>query len=335
MKTINGQDWIPVRKSNLKYYDDVDLFYVNKSSRNVQLYKKAGLKFTPKYLADNPFSGSLYIRPEDKEKCLREAQRGFSMELTDSIMNKGVKSVKDGLVNLVEESLSDPRAGGLDVMQDTLEVIVEGYARQPEVIKNLARISHSDYTTTIHSINVMALTVGYCFYTKQSMARTVQYGLAALFHDIGKTEIPIEILSAPRKLSDYEYHVIQSHPEKGAEILQDNKAAVHAAIPGTLEHHERVDGSGYPRNLKSISEIGQILAVIDSYEALTNDDRLYRSAMEPLEALELLKGEVDTRRLNRKMFVDFAYSLTDFTKGSTRDAYREIFQGWDRDELPA
>jgi HD-GYP domain-containing protein (c-di-GMP phosphodiesterase class II) len=329
MKNINGRDWIPVRKSNLKYYDDINLYYLPKKSQNVLLYKAAGLKFTEQYLADNPFAGSLYIQPEDKEKCLREAQRGFSMELTHDILNEGAGKVKAGLVNIVGESLSDPRAGGLGVMEQTVEVVVDGYANQPEIIKNLARISHSDYTTTIHSINVMALTVGYCFYTQKDIGTTVRYGLAALFHDIGKTEIPIEILSAPRKLTDYEFQVIQSHPQLGAEILQANDSSVHTAIPGALEHHEKVDGSGYPVNLKTISEIGQILAVVDSYEALTNDDRLYRSALEPIDALEILKKEVTSRRLNPDIFVDFAYSLTDFTKESGKDRYRKIFQGWD------
>ncbi|MDC7232082.1 MAG: hypothetical protein PQJ58_02530, partial [Spirochaetales bacterium] len=67
-----------------------------------------------------------------------------------------------------------------------------------------------------------------------------------------------------------------------------------------------------------ISEIGQILAIIDSYEAITNDERLYRSAMEPLDALAVLKEEVDNKRLNKKIFEDFAYSLTDFSKGGGR-----------------
>ena len=167
------------------------------------------------------------------------------------------------------------------------------------------------------------------YHTKKSLETTVDYGLAALFHDIGKTEIPSEILSAPRKLTDYEYQLIRSHPEKGAEILQNNDSSVHTAIPGALEHHERVDGSGYPRNLKQISEIGQILAVIDSYEALTNDERMYRTAIDPLDALELLKKEVEERRLNPQIFVDFAYSLTDHSNSTVKNRYLQVFEDFD------
>ena len=328
MYTKKKEKWIPVRKSNLKYYDEIDLFYLNKTSGNILLYKSAGMQISDERLKGKSYSGSLFIRPEDKKKCLREAQKGFGMDLTHKIMNEGAVKVKEGLINLIDETLNEPRAGGLDVLPDTMEAIVDGYSRQPEIIKTLARISHSDYTTTIHSINVMALTVGYCYYTEKSFNKTVTYGLAALFHDIGKTEIPIEILSAPRKLTDAEFMAMKNHTVLGAEILQCNDSSVHSAIPGAIEHHEKLDGSGYPSGLKEISEVGQVLAIIDSYEAITNDDRLYRSAMDPLEALGILKEEVDRGRLNQKIFVDFAYSLTDFSRNKGKSRYKEIFQGW-------
>ncbi len=327
------EKWIPVRKSNLKYYDDLDLFYKNKTSGSVLLYKSSGMKISDERLKDKPYSGDLYIRPEDKNKCLRAAQRGFGMDLTHTIMKEGVGKVKEGLIHLVDETLNEPRSGGLEVIPDTMEAIVDGYSRQPDIIKNLAKISHSDYSTTIHSINVMALTIGYCFYTEKSFTRTVSYGLAALFHDIGKTEIPIEILTSPRKLTDMEFLTMKNHTVLGAEILQTNGPSVHSAIPGAMEHHEKLDGSGYPNGKNAISEIGQILAIIDSYEAITNDERLYRSAMEPLEALSMLKEEVDRRRLDQKIFVNFAYSLTDFSKNSGKSKYKQIFQGWNLAEV--
>lgn len=332
VKRTDNDKWIPVRRSNLKYYDEIDLYYKNRKNGNMLLYKKAGLKFTPEYLKENPFAGSLYIKPLDKQRCLREVQKGFSLDLTHNIIHEGVGKVKEGLVNLVEESLNDPRAGGLEVMSETVETIIEGYAKQPKVIRNLARISHTDYTTAIHSINVMAYTIGYCYFKKMNEMTTMRYGLAALFHDVGKTEIPAEILSAPRRLTDYEFEVIKTHPEKGAEILQENDTAVHCAILGALEHHERMDGNGYPGKSKKISEIGQILAIIDSYEAITNDDRMYRSALDPIKALEVLKVEVEQKRLNPRLFIDFAYSLTATKQSKARDSYLQVLKSWNVDE---
>ena len=307
-------NWIPIRKSNLKYYDDIDLFYRNKVSGEFLLYKSAGMNFRDERLKEKSYSGDLYIHSKDKSLCLSKVQTGFSSHLDES-MQEGNARVKQELINIIDETLHEPRSGGLEVLPDTMEVIVDSYSKQPDVIKNLSKISHSDYTTTIHSLNVMALTVGYCFYTKRSFEETVRYGLTALFHDIGKTEIPREILIAPRPLTEYEFDQMKRHTILGAEILQANDASVHPCIDGALEHHEKLDGRGYPHGKKQISEIGQILAVIDSYEAITNDDRLYRTSMEPLDALRLLKEEVDKGRINRHIFEDFAYSLTDFAGG--------------------
>ncbi len=326
MISIRREHWIPVRKSNLKYYENIDLYYKNKTSGEILLYKSSGMDITDHRLKEKPYTGDLYIRPEDKSKCLIQVQKGFSSNL-DQSMHEGLNKVKEDLVNIIDETLHEPRSGGLEVIPDTIEVIVDGFSSQPDVIKNLSKISHSDYTTTIHSINVMALTVGYCFYTKMNFQKTVQYGLTALFHDIGKTEIPLAILTSPNKLSDYEFSTMKRHTLLGAEILQANDPSVHLAIPGALEHHEKLDGKGYPHGQKEISEIGQILAIIDSYEAITNDDRMYRNSMEPLEALNVLKVEVDKGRLNRKYFEDFAYSLTDFSKSGHRKSYRTLFPG--------
>jgi len=328
MMSIAKGKWIPVRKSNLKYYENIDLFYKNKTSGEVLLYKSAGMDITDHRLKEKPYTGDLYIRQSDKSKCLLQVQKGFNSNLDQSLQD-GLGKVKEDLVNIIDETLHEPRAGGLEVIPDTIEVIVEGFSSQPDVIKNLSKISHSDYTTTIHSINVMALTVGYCFYTKMNFEKTVQYGLTALFHDIGKTEIPLNILTSPNKLSEYEFSTMKRHTLLGAEILQANDPSVHLAIPGALEHHEKLDGGGYPHGQSQISEIGQILAIIDSYEAITNDDRMYRNAMSPLDALSVLKEEVDKGRLNRNFFENFAYSLTDFSKVGNRKSYKTLFSGAD------
>ena len=89
MYTRKKEKWIPVRKSNLKYYDDLNLYYLNKSSGNVMLYKSAGMKISDSRLKEKPYTGDLYIRPEDKKTCLRAAQMGFSVDLTHKIMKEG------------------------------------------------------------------------------------------------------------------------------------------------------------------------------------------------------------------------------------------------------
>ena len=134
-------------------------------------------------------------------------------------------------------------------------------------------------------------------------------GLSALLHHIGKTEIPANILRAPRKLTDHEFGVMKTHPKIGDLIIREkNKMGGDVAL-GTLEHHEKLDGSGYPKGTRHISYVGQLLGIIDCYEALTNEDRPYRRAREPLETLKFLKDDVKAGKFNRDIFEKFCYSL--------------------------
>ena len=100
-------------------------------------------------------SGSIYGR---------EIQGQFHRQLETNIGTGNVIQVKATLCDLVTETLSEPRSGTLAVLPETVELVVSGYSSQPQIVKNLASMSVKDYTTTIHSINVMALTLGFCFY---------------------------------------------------------------------------------------------------------------------------------------------------------------------------
>lgn len=315
-----NKKWIQVRNSNLKYYEEVELFYKSPSG-NIVIYKPEGMKFNDESL-DKKYIDDLYIQPKDKIKCLRAAQKGFSDGLVSNIVKNDTVKVKTDLVNLVDETLSQPRSGGLETAPSLIDNIISGYSSQPDVVKNLARISFTDYTTTIHSINVMALTVGYCFYNHMTEEETRQFGLAALLHDVGKTEIPGEILTANRGLTDLEFMQMKKHPSIGYDILKYTGVDLKAATEGALEHHEKLDGSGYPEGKTKISECGMLLGIIDCYEAITNDDRPYRSAMQPMAALQILKKDVEKGKYNKKIFEIFAYSLTDFNRSGK---YKDFF----------
>ena len=337
MEIIEGKEWIPVRRSNLKYYDEVELYYRNPTGR-MALYKPSGMPFGDAQLDSKPYLGQLYIRPQDKIRALREAQRGFSQSLTSKVQSSdlsSLKQVKSDLSIIVDETLSEPRSGSLEVMPRYVGTIVEGFSSNPTVIKNLAVMSNADYTTAIHSINVMALTVGFCYYTGRSLEETQKLGLAALLHDVGKVEIDPQILIAPRRLTEDEFQEMSRHPDLGVSILGEYGAEFEFAISGVMEHHWKLDGSGYPArtNGKKISEAGRLIGIIDAYEALTNDDRPYRSGMSPIGALKLIKKDVDAGLYDAKLFARFAYSLTDFGSRHLFEAEKSI--ELDRPEVEA
>jgi HD-GYP domain-containing protein (c-di-GMP phosphodiesterase class II) len=113
--------------------------------------------------------------------------------------------------------------------------------------------------------------------------------LLAQVHDLGKVGIPDHILFKPGPLNDDEWKIMRQHPEKGYRIAQETTdlAGIADLI---LKHHERWDGKGYPLGLKGhgIPVECRILAIVDSFDAMTND-RPYRKAISVQEALEELR----------------------------------------------
>jgi HD-GYP domain-containing protein (c-di-GMP phosphodiesterase class II) len=304
---LQEKNYIPIRNSQINYYRDVGLFYIEGGS--FVLYKPPGKSMTDLRLNEERHPTELYIHQKDRLTAINELQKGFNRQIAKSIKTGNVMEVKSTLCNLVEETLTEPRSGTLKALPETVDTLVSGYSKNPEIIKTFASISFKDYTTVIHSVNVMALTLGFCFHSKISLPETKRLGLSALMHDVGKTEIPDSILKASRKLTSKEFKVMKRHPKVGEFIIKFKSGLDGEIAQGALEHHEKLDGSGYPRGIKHISFAGQLLGIIDCYEALTNEERPYRRAKSPLDTLKLIKQDVEAGKFDRKIFEKFCYSL--------------------------
>jgi HD-GYP domain-containing protein (c-di-GMP phosphodiesterase class II) len=304
---LQEKNYIPIRNSQINYYRDVGLFYIEGGS--FVLYKPPGKSMTDLRLNEERHPTELYIHQKDRLTAINELQKGFNRQIAKSIKTGNVMEVKSTLCNLVEETLTEPRSGTLKALPETVDTLVSGYSKNPEIIKTFASISFKDYTTVIHSVNVMALTLGFCFHSKISLPETKRLGLSALMHDVGKTEIPDSILKASRKLTNKEFKVMKRHPKVGEFIIKFKSGLDGEIAQGALEHHEKLDGSGYPRGIQHISFAGQLLGIIDCYEALTNEERPYRRAKSPLDTLKLIKQDVEAGKFDRKIFEKFCYSL--------------------------
>ena len=105
---------------------------------------------------------------------------------------------------------------------------------------------------------------------------------AGLFHDVGKIGIPDDILLKPSKLTDAEYEIMKSHPEKSVQILTPLGSGefFRRLLPGVLHHHERYDGRGYPNHVsgEAIPLVSRVILVADTYDAMT-EDRAYRKGL--------------------------------------------------------
>ncbi len=302
------QEYIQARKSNLNYYQAVPLYYHSKDGSFV-LYKHAGVRLSDIRIDQKRHPEKLYIKRTDKLSAIREVQSAFNKKLKKDIRSQSPSKVKDTIIAIVEETYDEPRSGSIEGLSETVNLLVSDLANETDVIRNLLFVSHKDYTTVLHSINVMALVIGYASNENYSLAEKKKMGLAALLHDVGKAKIATEILSAPRKLTNDEFKKMKSHTIVGHRILSSCKFASPEIKLSALQHHEKIDGNGYPRGINRISKVAQIVGLVDCYEALTSDDRPYRNALDPFKALTIIKDDVVAGKYSRKIFEKFCYSL--------------------------
>lgn len=302
------KEYIQARKSQFHFYEEVPL-YCQTNEDTFILYKPAGININNMRLKDGRVPDRLYLNQDDKIRGIQEVQKVFNQQLKENIRSKNPKKIKETIVGIMEETLKEPRSGSLEGVSETVEILVSEYTKDFDIIKNLLFVSSKDYTTVLHSINVMALFLGYASYLNCSLAEKKIWGLAALLHDIGKTRINTELLKAPRTLTDKEFKEIQQHTILGHNILNNCKFGNPEIELAALQHHERIDGSGYPKKTTRINKVAQLLGLIDCYEALTNDDRPYRTAMDPFNALALLKKDVEAKKFDLNIFEMFAKSL--------------------------
>ncbi len=300
--------YVPARKSQLDYYRAVPLYFQNQS-QDFLLYKPAGINLNEMRIKDGRYPDKLYLKRTDKIRGVREVQKAFNRQLKNDIQSKNVKNIKNTLVKIVQETFSEPVSGSIEGLSATVNILVGHITNDIEIIKSLFRVSNKDYTTALHSINVMALAIGYAHHENFLNEDKMKIGLSALLHDIGKTKINSEILQAPRELTEDEFKEMKAHPIYGFNILSKCKFSNNDIKIVAVQHHERMDRSGYPNKIADISRLAQIIGLIDCYEALTNDDRPYRESVAPFKALTLIKNDVIAGKYNRKIFEKFVYSL--------------------------
>jgi HD-GYP domain-containing protein (c-di-GMP phosphodiesterase class II) len=159
----------------------------------------------------------------------------------------------------------------------------------------VVRLGEKDTSTEEHTRRVASLAVQVGEELGLSPSRLRSLAIGGLLHDIGKLSLPTAILQKPGALDDDEYEIVKLHPERGRELLLELGGFDETVTRLVLDHHERLDGSGYPRRLRAdgIDLSTRILAVCDVYDALVSD-RVYRPAWPQARALQLLRDESGT-----------------------------------------
>ena len=194
----------------------------------------------------------------------------------------------------VIELFNDARLGKAvhpDAVMPLVEEISASVGRHPDALLSVARLKTHDEYTYMHSVAVCALMVALARRLGLPDEQVRDAGAAGMLHDLGKAAMPLEVLNKPGALSDDEFRVMKSHPERGFEMLKASGGASEAVLDVALHHHEKFDGTGYPHRLQgdAIGLMARMGAVCDVYDAITSN-RPYKKAWGPAESLQRMVG---------------------------------------------
>jgi putative nucleotidyltransferase with HDIG domain len=224
-----------------------------------------------------------------------------SIQIRTSFQDELIKtqSIFSKASSLVNNILSDSRKGKqveVNKIMPVISSISDSIYRNPDAFISLLKVKAIDTYTYQHSLAVSALLISFCRTMKIDKSTTELIGLGGLLHDIGKTKLPDSLLNKTEKLSESENDLIRKHVAYGCFLLQTTADISPISLSIVEEHHERYDGSGYPRALKGdeISLYGQMAGIVDTYDAMISNT-FYHQAEEPTVVLKKMMAWSDNK----------------------------------------
>ncbi|RPF49107.1 HD-GYP domain-containing protein (c-di-GMP phosphodiesterase class II) [Hydrogenoanaerobacterium saccharovorans] len=183
----------------------------------------------------------------------------------------------------------------IKAISNTVNDLVNHILSKEECLINIVDIKDYDTYTYTHSMYVCILCILIGIQQCYPKSTLTELGICGLLHDIGKLDVPLEIINKKSVLTNEEFKVMQSHPDKAVVRLSPCHQISSAVLKGILTHHEKYNGTGYPQGLmgKNIPLYGRITALADVYDALTSQ-RSYRKAWSSSDAIEYMMGCADT-----------------------------------------
>jgi putative nucleotidyltransferase with HDIG domain len=215
--------------------------------------------------------------------------------------------------------LDDLRLGGVintEQAKTTVKDCVHSILRNADALIWMSKIRKQDEYTAEHCLNVCILAIAFGRHLGMSEADLEKLGLCGLLHDVGKMRVQQDVLNKPSALSESEFDIIKAHTVHGRNLLMASPGIPNSTIDVAYSHHERIDGSGYPRGLKSagISELAKIIAIVDAYDAMTAD-RCYSPSIPSTEALKIIFKDRGTH-FDDRLSLEFIKSVGLYPPGT-------------------
>ncbi|WP_274652315.1 HD-GYP domain-containing protein [Paenibacillus humicola] len=283
MRLLSIQACRPGMRLAKKIYSEEGLVLlaenVELTGRLIAKLEECGVSFV--YIAD-PRTADLVvpdmIGEETRHRALTEIRTNFRMLMDKSGHKSG------GTYPYIAQPF-----------RQVMNMVIDDITAQRDAMLLLMNMGAVDDYLVHHSLNVCVYSTLLGAASGYSRDELMTLGLGAMLHDIGKTQISPQLLKKEGSLTPAEYEEMKRHAERGYILLKDEPNIPLLAAHCAYQHHERLDGSGYPRGIKGedIHEYAKWIGLVDSYDAMTTA-RVYRAPMLPHQAVEALYAGTGT-----------------------------------------
>jgi HD-GYP domain-containing protein (c-di-GMP phosphodiesterase class II) len=227
-----------------------------------------------------------------------------------------VIEITDTLLKKLSEEINDDRTITLEDVQPAVQLLTESIMSNPDALMWLLRLRSKNTTVYAHGlkVSVYMMTLGrHLGFGRQQLT---ELGYIGILLDIGKLELPETLWQKPGKYTTQEQLLMETHISAGIAVLESGQLLTANIVAGIREHHERLDGSGYPRGLagNDISMYGRISAIADSFAAMTSE-RTYAVTRSSFDAMKELFKMAESQ-LHAPLVEEFVQAIGIFPVGS-------------------
>lgn len=238
----------------------------------------------------------VYIRESDESAFLAYfyAQMQLGLTSVDKSPHEKTQLLYDTAEIIIRKIFREhPNDANIQLAKTFVDNLAVHLENEEVTVNALLSLCTKDYCTFNHCVQVAIIGMAFCRFLGWHKSEVTDFGIGALFHDIGKNSISNEILNKPDKLNAQEFELIKQHSVSGYHQLFKSKMLKKEQLDIVLYHHEAMDGSGYPEGLygNKIPRYARLAHIIDVFDALSSE-RVYKRALSNTDALKLMQSEM-------------------------------------------
>jgi putative nucleotidyltransferase with HDIG domain len=277
----------PFLRNQFKINDIKDIDKLRKSGvKRIYINTTKGLDVSSRLDLKKPVSAEIAKSEPIAVPSLVEPSVCMAEELQKALL------VKEEAIKVIEGVMADVKLGkqvNTERVNPVVEQMLDSIFRNQDALLGLTRIRDMDQYTFEHSVSVSALMIAFAKKLGLDESTIWEVGIGGILHDIGKLLVPENILNKPGRLTEDEFSIMREHVGFGTRLIDQAGTIPRHALQVVLQHHERLNGTGYPGRLSGgeISLFGRMAAIVDVYDAITSD-RVYHKGKIPSVVLRQL-----------------------------------------------